>query len=1083
MRKIFILCLACLFYTSLLFAESSGNSQSYNIEADRLLYTVGYAHLDTEWNWDYPTTIEEYIKNTMTENFALFEKYPEYVFNFTGSRRYKMMKEYYPDLYQRVIQYIRQGRWHVSGSSVDEGEVNCSGAESIIRQVLYGNGFFKDEFGTTSSDYMLPDCFGFIASLPTILNHCGLLGFSTQKLTWGSASGIPFNVGVWNGPDGKGVIAALNATDYTGGVSKRLDLDETWDKRISDNLEKYGFSFDYRYYGVGDQGGAPRPNDVKHAIVSLDNADSKFKVLLTSSDQMYKDITPRIREKMPTYSGDLLLTEPSSGSLTSQAFMKRINRKNELLAQTAEQAATFADFLGSASYPSKKLRDSWELVLGSQMHDILPGTSIPKAYEYAWNDEFVAANGFAEVLRHSIGAITSRMDTQGNGRAIIVYNPVSHDRDDVATAELTYTEPLRNIRVLDGSGKEVPSQIIERSDNKVKFIFQAKAPSMGISVFHVQDVAESSNAKSTLKVDEQSLENEFYRVKIGSNGDILSIYDKTASREILSGPANLQFLHEQPELFPAWNMDWKDRQQPPITVLNQNATISVIEKGPVRVAIKITREGKDSKITQVLRLSTGDAGKRLEINNLINWRSKGVSLKATFPMTVGNDHATYNLGVGTIERVNNSELKYEVPSREWFDLTDRSGDYGVSILEDCKYGSDKPDDNTLRLTLLYTPEVNEAFIDFAYQGTQDWGLHEVNYAVYGHSGDWRKGQSFWQAKYFNQPLLAFGAPKHKGSLGKEVSFLEISTPQVGLMAFKKMEQGDYYIVRINELTGRDAGDVKITFPGKIMDAYEVNGQEQKIGGTSYAGDTITTNLTPYSIRSFAVKLNPYNAAPATTSQLTVSLPYNQDVISNDENRIDGSYNIDTSGSWPPAIRTMPAEQIPDEIVSEDIVFKMGGVSDEESNAVFCDGQSIDIPSGDYAKLFFLASAEKDTEGTFKIDDSPLSLSIQAWDGYIGQFYNRELSQDMTTVKAINPPYVKKDAIAWFASHTHWGYPSKNEPYKYCYLYKYEIDVPKGAKKFTLPQNNNIKIFSMTVANPLADTVHPLQPLYDTFKGL
>jgi alpha-mannosidase len=1080
MKKIFLLCLAYLVYVSIVFAQPSGKSQSYNIETDRILYTVGYAHLDTQWNWDYPTTIAEYIKNTMTENFALFEKFPEYTFNFTGSRRYKMMKEYYPELYERVIQYVRQGRWHVSGSSVDEGEVNCSGAESIIRQVLYGNGFFKEEFGTASSDYMLPDCFGFIASLPTILNHCGVLGFSTQKLSWGSASGIPFNVGVWNGPDGKGVISAFNATDYTGGVSKRLDLDDTWGKRISDNFEKYGFSFDYRYYGVGDQGGAPRVNDIKHAIQSLNNADSKFKVLLASSDQMYKDITPGIREKLPTYSGDLLLTEHSSGSLTSQAFMKRINRKNELLAQSAEQAATFADFLRSGSYPYKKLRDSWELVLGNQMHDILPGTSIPKAYEYAWNDEFIAANGFSEVLKHSVGAITSRMDTEGNGRAVIIYNPVPHDRDDIATAELTFTEPPKELRVLDASGREVPSQITERTDNNVRFIFQAKVPSLGVTVFHVQNAAGVSNAKSTLKVDGQSLENEFYRVKISSNGDIISIYDKITSREILSGPANLQFLHESPELFPAWNMDWNDRQQPPIAFLDQNATISVIEKGPVRIAIKVTREGKDSKIIQILQLSIGDAGKRLEINNSIDWHSSGVSLKAAFPMTVANDHATYNLGVGTIERDNNNKLQYEVPSREWFDLTDRSGGYGVSILEDCKYGSDKPDDSTLRLTLLYAPEVNEAFIAFAYQGSQDWGRHEVNYAVYGHSGDWRKGQSFRQAKFFNQPLMAFEAPKHKGSLGKKVSFLGINTPQVGLLAFKKMEQGDYYIIRVNELMGVDSGDVKITLPGKIIDAYEVNGQEQKIGPATFSENTLRTDLTHYSLKTFAVKLKPYDASPGSISQMSIALPFNQDVMSNDKNRIDGSFKIDTSGSWPPAINSMPAEFIPDEIVTEGIVFKMGSLSDEENNAVYCDGQTIDIPSGDYTKLYILTSAEKDTEGVFKIDDSALSLSIQAWDGYIGQFYNRELSQDMTAVTAIKAPYVKEDSIAWFASHTHWGYPSKNQPYNYCYLYKYEIDLPKGAKKFILPKNNNIKIFSVTVANPVVDTVQPLVPLYDTF---
>lgn len=253
----FFLFVMCALLPALLQAQPESRRESYDISKEKVLYTIGYSHLDTEWNWDYPTTINTCIKNTMTENFYLFEKYPDYVFNFTGSRRYRMMKEYYPDLYEKVKYYINKGRWYVSGSSVDEGEVNVSSSESLIRQVLYGNKYFRDEFGVESADYMLPDCFGFLANLPTIWNHCGLLGFSTQKLTWHSAAGIPFNVGVWLGPDDKGIVAALNATSYNGGVKPRLDKNEYWNKRIKQVEGDYGISFDYRYYGVGDEGGAP----------------------------------------------------------------------------------------------------------------------------------------------------------------------------------------------------------------------------------------------------------------------------------------------------------------------------------------------------------------------------------------------------------------------------------------------------------------------------------------------------------------------------------------------------------------------------------------------------------------------------------------------------------------------------------------------------------------------------------------------------------------------------------------------------------------------------------------------------------
>ena len=175
----------------------------HDLSSGGTLYCISYAHLDTQWRWDFPITIDRYVRDTLEQNFDRFERYPGYTFNFTGSVRYEMMKEYYPAEYERLKEHIRAGRWFVSGSSVDEGDVNVPSPESVIRQVLYGNLFFRREFDKESTDFMLPDCFGFPASMPSIWAHCGLLGFSTQKLTWGSAVGIPFEVGVWVGPDGK----------------------------------------------------------------------------------------------------------------------------------------------------------------------------------------------------------------------------------------------------------------------------------------------------------------------------------------------------------------------------------------------------------------------------------------------------------------------------------------------------------------------------------------------------------------------------------------------------------------------------------------------------------------------------------------------------------------------------------------------------------------------------------------------------------------------------------------------------------------------------------------------------------------
>jgi len=1042
------------------------SAQSYDLSKDRVLYTVGYAHLDTEWNWDYPTTINNYIKNTMLENFHLFETYPEYVFNFTGSRRYQMMKEYYPEYYPKVIQYVKAGRWKVSGSSVEEGEVNISSSESLIRQVLYGNQFFKHEFGVQSFDYMLPDCFGFLANVPSIWNHCGLLGFSTQKLSWNSANGIPFNVGVWNGPDGKGIIAALNATDYTGHVKERLDLDQGWSDRLADNQKKYGFSFDYRYYGVGDEGGAPRERDVKNVIGSLKNADSKFKVVLSSSDQMYKDITPEIRKKLPVYSGDLLLIEHSAGSMTSQSYMKRMNRKNEILAESAEKLACIADWKNRIPYPTDKLKNAWNLLLGSQFHDILPGTSIPKAYEYAWNDEFIAANGFSNVLKSAMSAVSMEMNTNVQGRSLVVYNPVARNREDLVTAEMDYAQLPANVQVFDGKGKALPTQIIKREGSKLTLFFLAKVPSVGLAVFDVRETAATVSAKSSLLATAKTIENQYYKVTFAANGDMASIVDKTLGKELLAKPAGLQFLHEKPTNYPAWNMDWKDRKLPIIGVLDEDATLKIVENGPVRVTMEVVRKGRNSVIRQRFSLVAGEAGKRLEVSNILDWQSTGVCLKAAFPLTAANAKATYNLGVGTIQRANNDSLKYEVPAKEWFDLTDRSGKFGVTILEDCKYGSDKPDDQTLRLTLMYTPETSNGF---KYQNSQDWGVHEFRYGMYSHAGDWKNSQAPWQAAFFNQPLLAFETTKHVGDWGKETSLSECSTPQVNIMAFKKLEEGDGFVVRVQELYGNDLKGVNLKLPGEIGDAWEVNGQEQKIGSATFKGGNLTFDLGHYGIRSFVFRWK--DVPKKADNQKQLELPFDQDAMSFDYDRDDCNFNRRNS---------LPAELIPAELVSEGIRYKMGSTADGQNNVLACNGQKVDL-GNNCNKVYLLASAIYDSKAEFRFDKSVVPLQIQSGTGYIGQFYNRHFADDNVAVTKIDRPYVKGADIAWFASHGHYAYPSRNEAYQYTYIYAFELNVPNGAKTLELPLNQNVKVFAITVSEEADESVQPLQPLTDEFS--
>src|SRR3569833_312862 len=260
--------------TSTAFAQtpSTPTPTSAPIPHPGTLYVIGYSHLDTEWCWSYPQVIREFIPKTLHDNFKLIDAYPDYVFNWTGSNRYRFMKEYYPDDYTKLKKYIAAGRWFPAGSSVEEGDVIIPSEESIIRQVLYGNQYFRREFGVASDEFMLPDSFGFPASLPSILARCGVNGFSTQKLTWGSAVGIPFYVGVWEGLDGQSVIAALNPGSYTSQIKQDLSVSQNWINRLEKDGKTSGIYADYAYFGVGDRGGAPGEASVRWLEKSLTNS-------------------------------------------------------------------------------------------------------------------------------------------------------------------------------------------------------------------------------------------------------------------------------------------------------------------------------------------------------------------------------------------------------------------------------------------------------------------------------------------------------------------------------------------------------------------------------------------------------------------------------------------------------------------------------------------------------------------------------------------------------------------------------------------------------------------------------------------
>jgi alpha-mannosidase len=1105
------------------------------------LYVVGYAHLDTEWRWEYPQVINEFLANTLHDNFALIEKYPHYVFNFSGANRYRFFKEYYPADFVKLKKYVAEGRWFPAGSSVEESDVNSPSAESIFRQILYGNNFFRRELGRASAEYMLPDCFGFPASLPSILAHAGIKGFSTQKLTWGSSAaggpgvspedtpvGIPFNVGMWIGPDGHGVIAALNPGSYGGNVDTDLSSDPEWVKRVDLDGKVTGLFADYHYYGTGDVGGAPEQNSVKALEAIVDKGtvvlppprrpgermwqyeqrvakatpspvqvgEGPLHVISSKADEMFLDITPQQAAGLERYQGEFELTNHSAGSLSSQAYHKRWNHKNELLAQAAEEASVAAEWLGGRVYPQERLLDAWNLVMGGQFHDIMAGTATPQAYNFSWNDDVIAMNQFSTVLASAAEAVASAMNTQGTGTSIVVYNPLNIERQDVVEANIRFAGGApKGVSVIGPDGKEVLSQLEPGENGSARVLFLATVPSVGFAVFDVQSTDQSASPSADLRATESSLQNARYEVKIDANGDVASIFDKRLNHELLASPARLAFQTEKPRDWPAWNMDWDDQRKPPRGYVEGPAKVRVVENGPVRVAVEITRRSEGSNFTQTIRLSAGDAGNRVEFSDSIDWHTESAALKATFPLTASNPEATYNWDIGTIPRSNDYDRKFEFPSHQWFDLTDQRGTYGVTILSNCKYGSDKPDDKTVRLTLLYTPGLGMGNgRDYSDQTSQDWGHHDILYGLAGHPDDWRQSQTDWQAWRLSQPLIAFESTKHGGVLGKNFSLLRISNSRIRVLAMKKAENSDEIVVRLVELNGEPQHNVRIAFAAPVTSAHELNAQEQAIGSAALESGELVTNFTPYQPRTFAVRLGPARAKAAAIESHPVTLHYDLAAASNAATKSEGGFNA--------AGEALAAEMLPTDIAFNGVHFKLAAAGTGKPDALVARGQSIALPAGSYNRVYLLAaSADGDQTASFLVGDTSTQAKIEDWGGFVGQWDNRvwekkevpiHYPQGFTPPPAapttrtqleftgqITPGFIKRAPIAWFCDHRHTA-DGKNEAYAYSYLFAYALDIRSGAKTLTLPDNDKIRILAISVANE-PGAANPAAPLYDTLE--
>jgi alpha-mannosidase len=1034
---------------------------------DRSLHFISNSHLDTQWNWDVTTTIDQYVPNTLNQNISLLDKYPDFHFNFEGAVHYMFMKEYYPTQYSKLKQYVQNKRWNISGGSINASDVMIPSAESIIRNFLYGQLFYQEEFGQKGGcDIMLPDCFGFPYSLPTLAKHCGVTGFHTAKLAWGSAYNYddlaPF--GIWKGVDGSEIYALFKGEAYDKHEEYNHDMSN--DSQMLDlaqsNQARYGVPFVFRYVGPrGDRGGALQDStqageNTPYWLQTSVGSNGPLKVHLSTPNQIFDLLHQYRNSQYFVWDNELPMRQHGVGCYTSQTIMKYWNRKNELLADATEKASVFADRLGGLTYSKKILRDSWVRLLWHQFHDDLTGTSIPNAYHFSYNDEGLINLDLSKTLTSAIGAVSKQLNTQVEGIPLVVYNPLSIQRTDLVEASVFVDANPTGIQVFDPDGKEVLSQITgyEPDRGKLSFIFESTVPSLGYATYDLR-LNEKSSLTSGLKVGERTLENELYTVLINRNGDVASITDKSGNTELLSNPIRLAMFNDRSETFPSWEIRWEDVNSNPTAYVDENVTTAIAESGPLRISLKVTRSKNGSNFVQYIRLLPSNISERIDFVNEVNWQTRGTMLKAIFPLKANNEKATYDLSIGAIERGINTSNLYEVAGHQWADQTHTNGLYGVSILNDCKYGWDKPSTGTLRLTLIHTPAVNDNYI---YQKDQDLGLNQFTYSFYRHLDVWNENTQ-WEASRLNQPMLAFQVPKHAGSLGKSVDFVSLNTNKVAIKALKKAENSDdEIIVRVYELTGNAQDNVKILFPANIVSAREANGLEETTGAANYSNGELTFSIGKFQPKTFAVKLE--SVAPSFASKkpgsLKVSLPYNIDVMSPDSKKNDA-----TSGEK----YAYPSELLSDTIVSDGIDFVIGNRTNGAKNAVFCSGQSIPLPAMQNAKKLYILAGSKNEDGSdarFYLNRTGVSFHIPYYSGNVAVW---------ETEYNLGNEY-RKENVVFTATHKHNVEDNKNEAYQFMYMYKYTIPLSGDETTLILPDNSDIYLFAVTLSDNENDDIIP-----------
>lgn len=796
---------------------------------DVIASCIGHTHIDVAWLWTVAQTREKVARSFSTV-LKYMDEDPEYKFMSSQPALYQFLKERYPETYEKIKERVKEGRWEPEGGMWVEADCNLTSGESLVRQFLYGKKFFKDEFGIDSRILWLPDVFGYSGALPQIMKKSGIKYFMTTKLAWNQINKVPYDTMMWRGIDGSEIFTHLITTLGVG--QSEADFFTTYNGMLHPDAILGGW---HRYqnkdinndiliaFGYGDGGGGPTREMLETSKRMEKGIRGIPKVRQEFAGNYFEELEERVEgnKSLPVWEGELYF-EYHRGTYTSMGRNKRSNRRCEQLLMDAELLEVL-----TGTSEKEEMDKIWRTVLLNQFHDILPGSSIAEVYEVTKKEYAEIESRLAEMIAEKLNLL---MD--GGQDKISVFNTLGFDRNDVVSLGDCHAAALT-----DESGKIYPVQ--ETAQGAVAYI--TDIPAKGGKTLQLLDTVKEE--ASRIQITENGIETPFYRISIDENGLFTSIYDKECDREVLKAGEKgnlLRMYEDKPMHYDCWDIDMYYSEK--YWDAEKADKIQWIEEGPVRATLEIQRTISNSVIKQEIHFYADS--RRIDFSTWVDWKEHQHLLKVHFPVNIHSDEATFEVQFGNLKRKihgNTSwdEARFESCGQKWMDISE--GHYGVSLLNDCKYGYSAKDSN-IALTLIKSGiEPNK---------TADQEEHVFTYALYPHKEMWSAAGTVQEAYKLNQPAYATkGELKNTGK-----SFISTDKDNIIIETVKPAENGDGMIVRLydceNSLT-----KVTLTFAeGMLESVEECNLMEEKEADIEACGNSFTVSVKPYEIKTYRVRL-------------------------------------------------------------------------------------------------------------------------------------------------------------------------------------------------------------------------------------